>query len=385
MKTFLRLLTLLVIVLAFLAAPAAVHAQDGDDGKVVMGGSYRLRSGETLNGPLAVFGGEATIEQGARVNGDVAIMGGTLTIHGNINGSVAVMGGTIFLSSTAVVEGDIRTLGGTVNQDPGAQINGTVSSGPSDFNFNLPRILPRSMDNIVTPIWQFMLSILQAFVMAAVAVLVVMFAPKPTERVATSIISQPLVTGAIGMLTLILAPVVIVIVAITIIGIPVSLLALLALAIAGAFGWIALGLELGQRMGVSLFRANWTAPVAAGVGTLVLSLVSGVASIIPCVGWVVPTVVAMLGLGGVLASKFGTQVYSRPTSAPIAPATYTRPAPAAYTPPPQTPAPYEPPFEPPVEPPAEPPASAQVYDAPASDPLPDADGTRPPEPPQENA
>jgi len=238
--------------------------------------------------------------------------------------------------------------------------------------------MPRGFDNIVTPIWQFMLSILQAFVMAAVAVLVVMFAPKPTERVATSITSQPLVTGAIGLLTLILAPVVIVIVAITIIGIPVSLLALLALAIAGAFGWIALGLELGQRMGVSLFRANWTAPVAAGVGTLVLSLVSGVASIIPCVGWVVPSVIAMLGLGGVLASKFGTQVYSRPTSTtPSAPATYTRPAPAAYTPP----APYEPPVEPTVEPPA----GAQVYDAPASESLPDADGPQPPETPQENA
>lgn len=378
MKTFLRLLTLLVIVLALLAAPAAVHAQDGDDGKVVMGGSYRLRSGETLNGPLAVFGGEATIDQGARVNGDVAIMGGTVTIHGSINGNIAVMGGTIFLSSTAVVDGDIRTLGGTVNQDPGAQINGTVSSGPSDFNFDLPRVIPRGVDNIVTPIWQFMLSILQAFVMAAVAVLVVMFAPKPTERVATSITSQPLVTGAIGLLTLILAPVVIVIVAITIIGIPVSLLALLALAIAGAFGWIALGLELGQRMGMSLFRSNWTTPVAAGVGTLVLSLVSGVASIIPCVGWVVPSVIAILGLGGVLASKFGTQVYSRPTSTtPSAPATYTRPAPAAYTPP----APYEPPVEPTVEPPA----GAQVYDAPASESLPDADGPQPPETPQENA
>lgn len=379
MKTFLRLFTLIVIALALLAAPVAVHAQDGGDGKVVMGGSYRLRSGETLNGPLAVFGGEATIEQGARVNGDVAVMGGTLTIHGNINGSVAVMGGTIFLSSTAVVEGDIRTLGGTVNQDPGAQIKGTVSSGPSDFNFNLPRIVPRSIDNIVTPIWQLMLSILQAFVMAAVAVLVVMFAPKPTERVAASVTAQPLVTGAIGLLTLILAPVVIVIVAITIIGIPISLLALLALAIAGAFGWIALGLELGQRMGVSLFHTNWTAPVAAGIGTLVLSLISGVASIIPCVGWVVPFVVAMLGLGGVLASKFGTQVYTRPTSAAIAPVTYPSAAPAAYTSPapPQTPAPYEPP--------AETPAGAQAYDAPGSEPLPDADGSLPPEPPQENA
>lgn len=374
MKTFFKLLTLLVIVLALLAAPTSAYAQDGNDGKVVMGGSYRLKAGETLNGSLAVFGGEATIDEGARVNGDVVLSGGTLTVNGEIQGNVAVIGGTVFLSGTALVNGDIHTLGGNVNRDPGAQITGTISSGPSDLNFNLPRVIPNGVNNIINPIVQFMLSILQAFVMAGIAVLVVMFAPAPTQRVAASVTAQPLVTGAIGLLTLILAPVVVVIVAITLIGIPIALLALLALAIAGAFGWIALGLELGQRMGTSLFRANWTAPVAAGIGTLVLSLIAGLASIIPCVGWTVPFVIAMLGLGGVLASKFGSQLYRRPTSAPAAAVTTYVPPAQPYTPPasPQSPATYTPA------------GGAQVYDISTDEPLPDTDGPRPDEPPQDN-
>jgi cytoskeletal protein CcmA (bactofilin family) len=368
MKTITKILTLLVVALAFLAAPATVHAQDGgDDGKVVMGGSYRLNSGETLNGSLAVFGGEATIDESALVNGDVVLSGGTLSVSGEINGDIAVLGGTVFLSSTAEVHGDIRSLGGTVNKDPAARVDGTISSGPSDLNFNLPRrfpfsIFPNGMGDVLTPIWQFMVSILQALVMASIAVLVAMFAPAPTQRVAASIISQPLVTGAIGLLTLFVAPVLIVLLSITIILIPVSLIAVLALVIAVTFGWIALGLEIGQRMGASMFHTQWTAPVAAGIGTLVLSLISAVASIIPCIGWLVPFVIAVLGLGGVLASKFGTQVYFRPVSTSM-----SVPAAAAA---PARPQQYQPPA-----------TSAQVYEAPSNE-LPDVDDPNDPQRPQ---
>lgn len=314
MKSITRIFLMLFLALALLTAPSTALAQDGGDGKVVMGGSYELAAGQTLNGSLAVFGGEATIEDGARVNGDVAVMGGTLTVGGEVNGNIAVMGGTVFLSDTAAVHGDIRTLGGTVNRDPGATVDGTISSGPSDWNFNLPRLIPDQVGDVLGPIWSFFIGILQAFVMAAIAVLVGMFMPAPTQRVASTVTSQPVVSGAIGLLTLMVAPVLIVLLAITLILIPVALLALLALVLLVAYGWIAVGLELGQRMGVSLFHTNWTSPVAAGIGTLVLSLLAAVVGIIPCVGWLLPFLVIIVGLGGVLASKFGAQVYSRPVT-----------------------------------------------------------------------
>ncbi len=387
MKTLMKVLALLFVALALLAAPTTAHAQDGgDDGKVVMGGSYRLSSGQTLNGSLAVFGGQATIDDGARVNGDVVLSGGTLTVNGEVNGNIAVLGGTIFLGSSAHVSGDVRTLGGTVNKDPAAQVDGSISSGPSDLNFNLPRrfpfsIFPDGLGNVLTPIWQFMLNVLQGLVLALIAVLLAMFAPAPIQRVATSITTQPLVSGAIGLLTFMVAPVVILLLALTILLIPVSLIAVVALVVAVAFGWIALGLEIGQRMGASLFHTNWTAPVAAGVGTLVLSLISAVAWIIPCVGWVVPFLIAVVGLGGVLASRFGTQVYNRPVSGPppsvMAP--YTRPTP---------PTPPVPPAQPSTPAPAAytaPSGGAQAYTPSPQDPLPNPDGPRRPETPETNS
>lgn len=316
MKTINRILILLVLALALFAAPSPVLAQDGDDGKVVMGGSFELAAGETLNGSLAVFGGEATIQDGARVNGDVVVMGGTLTAAGEINGNIAVMGGSVFLSGTAEVHGDISTLGGTVNRDPGARVDGTISSGPTDFNFNLPRVVPDSIGDVLAPVWGFMLGVLQALVMAVIAVLVGMFLPVPTQRVASTITTQPVVSGAIGLLTLIVAPVLVVLLAITLILIPVAVLAVLALVLIVAYGWIAAGLELGQRMGTSLFHTTWTPPIAAGVGTLVLSLIAAVAGVIPCVGWLLVFLVIIIAIGGVLASKFGAQVYSRPVTLP---------------------------------------------------------------------
>jgi hypothetical protein len=95
---------------------------------------------------------------------------------------------------------------------------------------------------------------------------------------------------------------------ITCILIPVAVLVLIALGIAIPFGTIALGLEVGKRVSES-FKQNWTPPLQAGVGTFILSLVSGVIDIIPCVGWIVPFLIFSIGLGAVILTRFGSQAY----------------------------------------------------------------------------
>jgi hypothetical protein len=90
--------------------------------------------------------------------------------------------------------------------------------------------------------------------------------------------------------------------------IPVSLLGILALIIAGVFGWIALGLEVGKRL-ASLFKMEWPLAVAAGLGTFLLSLVVNGIGFIACIGWVAPFLVTIIGLGGVILTRFGTQNY----------------------------------------------------------------------------
>jgi hypothetical protein len=102
---------------------------------------------------------------------------------------------------------------------------------------------------------------------------------------------------------------VLLILAITIILIPISLLGGLILVVAWFFGRVSLGMEVGRRIG-NAFHKDWPVAVDAGLGTFALVLViDGVGSLVPCVGWIIPTLVGILGLGGVILTLFGTRSY----------------------------------------------------------------------------
>ncbi|NMC80182.1 MAG: hypothetical protein GYA59_12535, partial [Chloroflexi bacterium] len=349
MKRTLRLLiaSTLLLMVALLAFPGRVLAQsptDDGNGQVIFGGTYKLKKGETLNGGLAIFGGQATLEENSTVNGDIVLMGGTLDADSQVNGNVTGIGGTIILGGHTVVSGDVNVIGATLQRAEKAIIQGQVNSEES-FHFNaLPRMfslptLPKPSTpatpatpsapttaplatNLLRPIGSILWAIFQAVALAALAILVALMAQQPTERVAQSIMEQPAVAAAMGLLTLIVAPALVLLLLITIILIPVGVLGLLLVGIAILFGYIALGLELGRRI-AGMFKAEWLAPVSAGVGVLVLTLVVRSIAWIPCVGWLAPVAVGIVALGGVVLSRFGSRVYSpaapTPTSLPPAP------------------------------------------------------------------
>jgi hypothetical protein len=335
MKHVTRLI--LFIFLAFtvaLALPNSVQAADAADDKVVFGDTYTLASGQTLNGNLAVLGGTATLEAGSTVNGDVALMGGTLEISGTVSGNVSTLGGTLFLDDGAVIEKDVSMMGGTLHRSENAQIRGSlVNGGFRPFQFNLPNLpINWSFSNGFpwTPIWNFFSTLFSTLVVAALAVLVVLLWPHPTERVARAVVAQPAVTGGLGLLTVIVLPAMLILLMITIILIPFSLLGLLVLGLALLFGWIAVGLEIGNRI-AGLFKQQWNPALTAGLGTLVIGLIASGVGWIPCVGWLVPFIAAMVGLGGVVVTRFGTQLY--PSTLSPAPAYAALAAPAvSYAP-----------------------------------------------------
>jgi hypothetical protein len=331
---FFRFSVLLVLALtlfALFASPAGVNAQTidtGDNGdKFVFGGRYRLQSGETIHGSLFVFGGTAILEDSSTVNGDVMLIGGTLESAAVINGNVNAMGGTVTLLDGAVINGDVNITSVSMNKSPSAVINGDISENVFDLDEvrfgNLP-------DNVTPPAqsaaktWvDFMVKILWAgvriFAASILAAVVVLLLPNPTERVARSIANQPIIASAFGLLTYIVAPIVLVLLTITILLIPVTIIVAFLLAVAGLFGWIAVGYEIGKRMEKG-FKSVWAPAISAGLGTFVLTLVTSLVGAIPCVGWVIPVIVAMVGLGGVLISGFGTSIYDTAESAkPVVP------------------------------------------------------------------
>lgn len=331
-------LVLLALVLA-LALPASALAAQPREDKIVFGGTYTLASGETLDGSLVVLGGAALLEPGSRVSGDAVVVGGTLRSSGEVSGSVIGVGGLMTLEEGALVNGDVVVLGAQFDREPGVRILGEVVNtlnGPLAFNFP-GTARPGRVDVGLTPVFSFTWFIFRAFLWAALAVLVLLFAPKHTERVTAAALSQPVIAWALGLLTVVIAPVAIVILVMTIILIPAGALVIFALAALWAYGLVALGLEVGRRLARAL-KQDWAPAAQAGAGTLVLVvLLNGIQAAVPCVGWLFPAMVGMLGLGAVLLTRLGTQPYPGAAApAPAAPVPPAAPAPAI---PPAPPAP----------------------------------------------
>jgi len=330
MKPFTRILLLALVLFVALAVPGRVaFAQDPDneEGKVIVGGSYRLSSGETLSDDLVIIGGSGTLEKGSTVNGDVALTGGILDVNGEINGDVVAIGGTITLGDDAHVNGNVSTVGAVLNRSEKAKIDGSLTIGnPGEMEFPLVKpalgnrfSAPSILENVFGPISQVLYSLFIALVVASLAAAVVLFVQKPTESVAAMIVTRPLPSLGMGLLTALVAPLLIVILTVTIVFIPIMLLFAMALCLASLMGWIALGLELGKRISAA-FKVDWAPAVSAGLGTLALTLLTMLLDFIPCLGAVIYTVIGLVGLGAVVLSRFGLQREHVPAAAVYPPA-----------------------------------------------------------------
>jgi hypothetical protein len=306
MKTqnrFISIITIL-LVLSFLLLSGCASSSNEDD-KIVMGGTFRLADGETIDGNLSVFGGAVNLEKGSTINGEVTIIGGSVISSGTINGGVNGLGGSISLTDTAVVQGDVTTIGASVIKSNDAKIHGRVTS-QSEGGVQIPDIPRVVAPTLLKPFGDVLGGLLNSLVVGVLAVLVVLFLPRQTSNIGAAITGSPVTAGAIGLLTLMLFPIVILLLILTLCLIPIGLAGLIVMSFGMLFGWIAIGLELGKRIAV-LFKADWAPAVNAGLGTFILTILTSLFGAIACVGWVVPTLVILLASGGVVMTVFGTR------------------------------------------------------------------------------
>jgi hypothetical protein len=308
------------LVLAMLVIPTGLAlAQDptptpgmnytGD--QLVIGNTYRLSSGDTLTGNLAIVGGTATIESGATMTGDTILSGGTLTLSGTLHGDIIAIGGAVTLDDTAVVNGNLVLIGATLKRSPLAVINGEITEqSPSFFNLkDTEKVLsPFKFNN--DPLTRALSITFESLAMSALAVILGLILPNQIKRVSATITSQPLVAGGVGLLTIVVLPIILVLLTVTIILIPVTILTILLFVFTMLFGWMAAGHEIGDRI-ESLFHVDWHPAISAGIGVLLLSLITGFATMIPCAGWLIGGIIALFGLGAVIISRFGSEKYSK--------------------------------------------------------------------------
>lgn len=312
------LLVVLLMFLAFNPSPALAQSSTPQPGneivgdQVIIGNTFRLESGETLQGSLLVIGGTASTAETSKVNGDLLLIGGTLTIAGEVNGDIVSIGGAVNLEDPAVINGDLSLLGANLQRSAGAIINGGVSEDTPNFlNNNQPGQITRwfPFTSNRTPLRKVLTTTFQSLAMGILAVLIGLLLPRNLKNIASTVVHEPLVSGGVGLLTALVMPIILVLLMITILLIPVSVLGFIALGLAFLLGFIVVGYEVGQRL-AGLFKTSWHPSIAAGVGTLLLSLVTGVANFIPCIGWVLGFIAGIVGLGAVITSRVGSERYA---------------------------------------------------------------------------
>jgi hypothetical protein len=324
--TSLILYLLLLALMIFPSSASAAGASRDNQDEVIAGNTFTLSEGETYDGDLFVLGGTVNLETNSLLNGNILLFGGNLVVNGTIDGDIISLGGNIEINQQGTVEGDINSAGAYLEIDPEARIEGDINTEKSgSFWTQLPAgvRIPRT-DVTVNPFLEMLWFVFRTILWALLAILTVMFLGRPANRVARAAISQPWLSGGVGLLTAIIAPIVLVILSLTIILIPLTFTALIVLVIAWGFGIISLGLELGRRL-AKVFDQTWHPALAAGVGTFALVLViNGLDALIPCLGWIPKLIIGVLGLGSVLITFFGTRDYPIDTELqPVALPSYT--------------------------------------------------------------
>ena len=357
--------------LALLALAPGASAQ-GPSG-IVVGGDRIIESGQTFNGDMAVFGGNLTVRAGGTINGNLTVFGGNADIAGAVRGNIVSIGGNTRLREGARVEGDISTIGGNVNRDPGAVVGGRQTQ-PGQVPPVPPapvrpsQVQPEPRNPVLAFLGWLFRTVLVTLGLALLAVLAVALLPNQMRTVVETMRRNPAASAGIGGLTWVVWVAVMIVVALVsailtlicigLLGWPVLALMGLALPVAILFGWLSTGLFVGEGL-LRGMRVSSSAPlVAAGLGTIIITLVYQVVNTVPCLGWLLAWLLTLPGFGAVVLTWFGTRGWrpgdpylpSRGPRGPVSPApapgwapplgsgSWPPAAPSSPTPPASTPA-----------------------------------------------
>ena len=325
-KTTFKLLTLFILVTLLLVPTGSAYAQGpnpDNGGRVIFGSNFTLEKGDTFNGDLVVFGGNVTIEEDTSLNGNLVVIGGTIKSNGETKGDVVVVGGQINLEKSALVTGDVVTIGSQLTRAEGAKIEGEVVNNVApNITFPNGRIPPTAPDapslpnvpspNIhinYNPFAEIFWIVFWAVIVAAFSMLLTLFWQPQIERTGKAIVSQPLMTGAIGLLSFFVAAILF-----------LTIIPPILAAFAWLFGVVAIGSEVGERFTKAL-NQTWSPVLTIGFGTFLLMLVGGAIGLIPCLGGLILFLLGMMGIGGTVMTWFGARqpqvpamtVYNPPT------------------------------------------------------------------------
>jgi len=281
-----ELIPLLVVALVMLSAGGAdVTAID-----VAVDGDRTVTAVEDV---LVVGGGTVTVPADTRVEGSIYVIGGEATVAGQVDGDLVQLAGEMTVTDGAAVAGDLRLFGGERQVAAGASVGSRTA-------------VPELVAVERSPLEQLLLGAGRAGLLALAGYLLARRNPTLLANVGDSIADHGLVSATVGLLASATGVALAVFMALTVVLLPVSLLTLLVGAAVVAYGYVAFGYLVGQRLPLAR-----PAPATAA-GVLVFVVATDLLARVPLVGSVVGLVVPLVGVGAVLITYFGLARFEPP-------------------------------------------------------------------------
>ncbi len=282
-----------------LAWPGMALAQDQ-----VITDDWTLATGQTVNGALVVMNGNVALQIGSAVQGNLAVFGGNVTVAGRVEGDLTVFGGAVTVLPSATITGQAVESGGTLVVQSGANVNNAPSLAA---NPPAPNFWESSLNMLVNLLTRLATTLGLALGLGVIATLTALIFPDPLMRVMDTLHTILPVSGVVGLLTMLAAPVMMVLTAITLCLLPVTLVLVVLFVAALVLGWLALGTAFGRKLAqIVRLEAALGLAGSAFVGTFLLSFGWGLMGLVDCLGPVVQGLLLTFGVGAVTLTRFGT-------------------------------------------------------------------------------
>ncbi|MBE3559799.1 MAG: polymer-forming cytoskeletal protein [Ktedonobacteraceae bacterium] len=265
-----------------------------DHQKPSFGSTVVVSSGEVVCGSLTSFGGTMIVQ--GEVKGDIVAFNGSVLIGGLVEGNVTLYGGELTLQNSARVNGNIHVCGGQWIEGTESRLHGNV--------FDCTESVSLLLLGDGGPTFRFW----SVLTWVALALLLTTLLPEHVMLVRTTLQYKKRRSLVLGLLSVLLAPVVMVILIALIIPIPLAIIVALGLLAAWALGTVAVGWSIGEYLLRIIAPQQHTRPIQVIVGSAVLAL----AGSLPYIGWAISLAAGLVGLGAVLLSRFGTRLYAPP-------------------------------------------------------------------------
>jgi hypothetical protein len=271
----------------------------------IVGNTYVLKAHEKINGNIVGIGTNLIIEDGALVQGNVSLVGSTFDLSGRIAGDLNVIAGSSLIENSAIITGNINQVFQNTDIASKAVILGEINS------YSFPSAASGKVGSKIVNLMEWLrptsiiaLQIGQILGLLVLSLIGIYLFKKPTENVVSAIAANLPASWGAGLLTIITIPFIAIILVITICLSPIGILLIISLFVSILWGLVAVSSLIGQKI-IDWLKLDWSIEAATLLGAFLLGVFSSLINFIPCFGFLINLMIASIGIGGILISRFG--------------------------------------------------------------------------------